>query len=166
MLWTRNPVIAENTRLLLRLITTGFLLNTTLIMPFTLQLANRWTSLSFYKNVVAIIILIPLLFFLIPDLGAVAGAVTWVLLMAGCVLFEIPLMHLRLMRREMWRWYIVDVGLPATCCIIVGVMLKIVFGDNATTMKRLTALAITGGSMFLVCALALPFSRSYFGREN
>jgi len=166
MLWTRNPIIAENTRLLLRIIAIGYLLNTILVMPFVLQLANRWTSLSFYKNVVAIIILIPLLFLLIPYLGAVGGAITWVLLMTGCVLFEIPLMHIRLMRREMWHWYIVDIGLPAVCCVITGLMLKIYFGDNATTIKTLTAIAVAGGSMFLVCALALPFSRGYFRREK
>lgn len=166
MLWTRNPIIVENTHLLLRLIIVGSILNAVIMMPYMLQLAHGWTSLSFYKNIVAIIILIPLLFLLIHYLGAVGGAITWVLLNAGYVLFEIPLMHRRLMSGDMWHWYIIDIALPAVCCIIVGVILKMGFTDNVTTMMRLTALTIVLCSMFLACALALPFSRDYFRRVN
>jgi len=164
ILWTRDPRIVENTDLLVSIFVIGFLLNAMLTMPFMLQLAYGWTSLSFYKNIIAIIILIPLLFLLVPYLGAVAGAITWVLLMAGCVLFEIPLMHRRLISRDMWRWYIIDIGLPMVCCIIIGAILKMLFPDNGTTLMRLTILAIAFGSMFLACALALPFSRRYLMR--
>ncbi|MCJ7825997.1 oligosaccharide flippase family protein, partial [Patescibacteria group bacterium] len=164
MLWTRDPRIVENTHLLLSLVVVGCLLNDAVMMPLMLQLAYGWTSLSFYKNIVAIIILIPLLFLLVSYLGAVGGAITWVLLNAGYVLFEIPLMHRRLMRGDMWRWYIVDIGLPAMCCVIIGVILKMGFAHNVTTIMRLTALTISWGSMFLVCALALPFSRDYLRR--
>jgi len=80
----------------------------------------------------------------------------------GYVIFLIPVMHRRFLRSDMWRWYIADVGLSAACCVIIGAMLKIHFADNVTTLMRLTALTITGGSMFLVCALVLPASRSYF----
>jgi O-antigen/teichoic acid export membrane protein len=166
MLWTRDPGIVENTHLLLSLVVVGFILNATVMMPYMLQLAHGWTSLSFYKNIVATIILIPLLFLLIHYLGAVGGAVTWVLLNAGYVVFEIPLMHRRLLRPEMWHWYIVDVGLPAACCVIIGVMLKMYFADNITTMMRFTALTIALGSMFLACVLVLPFSRDYLKRVN
>ena len=162
MLWTRDPRIVENTYLLLRLIVVGCLFNALVTMPFMLQLAYGWTSLSFYKNIIAIIIMIPLLLLLVSHLGVFGGAITWVLVNAGYVIFEIPITHRRLMRGDMWRWYITDVGLPAICCIIVGVLLKMGFADNVTTLTRLTALAIAFGSMFLACALALPFSRHYF----
>jgi len=129
-----------------------------------LQLAYGWTSLAFYQNVVAIIILIPLLFLLIPYLGAVGGAIAWVLLNVGYVIFLIPVMHRRFLRGDMWRWYIADVGLPAACCVIIGAMLKMHFADNITTMMRLTALTITLGSMFLACALVLPVSEAILGK--
>ncbi len=44
-------------------------------MPYMLQLAYGWTSLAFYQNIVAIIILTPLLFLLIPYLGSIGGAI-------------------------------------------------------------------------------------------
>ncbi len=166
MLWTRDPRIVENTHLLLSLVVVGSLLNAAVAMPYMLQLAYGWTSLAFYKNIVAIIILIPLLFSLVPYLGAVGGAIIWVLLNAGYVMFEIPLMHRRLMPREMWRWYIIDVGLPAVCCVVIGVILKMHFADNVTTTMRLTALTVALGSMFLACVLVLPFSRVYLRRVN
>ena len=112
MLWTRDPRIVENTHLLLSLVVVGCLLNAAVMMPLMLQLAYGWTSLSFYKNIVAIIILIPLLFLLVSYLGAVGGAITWVLLNAGYVLFEVPIMHGRLLPREKWEWYRMDIGYP------------------------------------------------------
>jgi len=75
MLWTRNPIIVENTHLSLSLVVAGCLLNVVVTMPYMLQLAYGWISLAFYQNIVAIIILIPLLFLLIPYLGAVGGAI-------------------------------------------------------------------------------------------
>lgn len=164
MLWTRDPSIVENTHLLLSLVIIGFLLNAVVSIPFVLQLAYGWTSLAFYKNIVAIIFLVPLWLLLIPRLGAVGGAIIWVLLNAGYLLVEIPVMHRRLISHDMWHWYIVDVGLPAVCCVVIGVIIKMFFADNVTTMMRLTALTIALGGMFLACGLALPFSRDYLKR--
>lgn len=166
MLWTRDPRIVENAYLLLSLFAVGTLLNTVTTIPYMLQLAYGWTSLAFYKNIIAIIILIPLLCLLIHCLGAIGGAITWVLLNAGYILFEIPIMHRRIIRCEMRQWYFIDVGLPALCCFIIGVMLKINFVDIGTTIKRLTVLTIGWGSMFLTCALVLPFSRKYLMRTK
>jgi O-antigen/teichoic acid export membrane protein len=164
MLWVRDPKIVENTHLLLSLFVVGTLFNAVITMPFMLQLAHGWTALSFYKNIIAIIILIPLLCLLIHCLGAIGGAITWILLNAGYILFEIPIMHRRIIRCEMWQWYFIDVGLPAAFCIIIGLMLKIHFSNNITTMERLIALIVTWGSMFLACVLVLPFSRNYLMR--
>lgn len=166
MLWIRDTKIAENAHVLLRLIVVGCLLNASVSMPYMLQLANGWTSLSFYKNIVAIIILMPLLFSLTSYMAAVGGAITWVLLNAGYVLFEIPLMHRRLISQDMWRWYIVDVGLPVACCVCVGVFFKIFFPDNPSNVARVSVLSIAYGSMFLVCAFVLPFSKIYFKRSR
>jgi len=161
MLWTRNPGIVENTHLLLSLVAAGFILNAAVGMPYMLQLAYGWTSIAFYQNIVSIIILVPLLFLLIPYLGVVGAAMAWVLLNVGYVIFLIPVMHRRFLRDDMWRWYIVDFGLPMLCCGIIGAMLKTHFIDNVTTLMRLTALTVALSSMFLSCALVLPVSRSY-----
>lgn len=160
-LWTRNPLIVENTHLLLSMVVIGCILNASVMLPFMLQLAYGWTSLSFYKNIIAIVIFIPLLFLLVRHLGAMGGAITWTLVNAGYVVFEIPIMHRRLIHNEMWHWYIVDLGLPALCCVLVGTILKMCFINNTTTLMRLTALTIAFGAMFLACALALPLARHY-----
>jgi hypothetical protein len=96
----------------------------------------------------------------------VGGALTWVILNIGYVIFEIPLMHRRLIKSDMWRWYFIDVGLPAVCCIITGMIFKVIYFDNVTTHMRLTALFVSLISMFLLCILVLPFSRSYLKRVN
>ena len=90
-----------------------------MMMPYALQLAFGWTRLSIYKNIVAIALYIPALFVLVRTNGAVGAAMSWLVLMCGYLLFEIGIMHRRLLKGEIMRWYVRDVGLP----MIIGVLL-------------------------------------------
>ena len=162
MLWMQDTKIVEHTYLLLSVVIVGCVLSSIVTLPYMLQLAYGWTTLAFYKNIIAIIILIPLLLLLVHYFGVIGGAMAWALLNAGYVLFEIPWMHRRLLRGEMGRWFFVDVGLPAVCCILWGIILRMYFSRSTTMSMKLTALTISWVSMFGVCALALPFARNYF----
>jgi O-antigen/teichoic acid export membrane protein len=81
-------------------------------MPYQVQLAYGWTSLALKINIVAVIVLVPAIFWVVPRYGAVGAARLWVALNAGYVLAAISLMHRRLIPREKWRWYLGDVLLP------------------------------------------------------
>lgn len=162
MLWTRNPKVVENVYILLRLIIIGGVCNSAVSLPYMLQLAYGWTSLSFYKNIIALVILIPLLFFLISHFGAIGGAFTWIILNVGYILFEIPIMHKRILKNEMKIWYIFDFGLPLLCCVAIGTILKNIFFYNTNTILSATqAIIVSLGGMFLVSVLVIPSSREY-----
>ena len=64
-IWLSNPVAAENASGILSMLLIGTMFNATLTLPFTLQLAYGWTKLSFYKNILASAILVPLLFWMV-----------------------------------------------------------------------------------------------------
>src|SRR5258708_20415392 len=74
-------------------------------MPHALQLAWGWTRLSLIANSVATLLLAPLIYFMSVRYGGVGAAIVWVILNAGYVLVVINLMHRRLLRGELWRWY-------------------------------------------------------------
>lgn len=112
LLWTQNPVTAENTHMLLSLLVIGTALNGLMHMPYALQLAHGWTSLAFYTNVAAVAILAPSLIVLTLHYGAVGAASVWVILNSGYVLITIQIMHRRLLPGEKWRWYTRDVAMP------------------------------------------------------
>jgi len=110
--WVREPSMVEQSYVLVSLLTIGTALNSIMAIPYNLQLAHGWTALSVYKNVLAVAILPVAIVLLVQRWGTVGAAASWIGLNAGYVLFEIPVMHRRLLRSEMWRWYIVDVALP------------------------------------------------------
>lgn len=135
--WVNDPTTVDNTYYVLSLLATGSALNSLMLLPLALQLAYGWTSLSFYKNVVAVIAFVPLLIWMIGQYGAAGAATTWIILNAGYVLVEIPIMHHRLLRGEMWAWYFVDVGLPVAIGSSVGLLARALLPMHAPLLLAL-----------------------------
>ena len=120
LLWTQNPATAAKTHLLVSILICGTAINGLLGMPYALQLAFGWTRLSFLKALIAVILLVPLIIYMTTRYGATGAAIAWLVLNIGMFLFEIPIMHRKLLRKEKWRWYWQDVCLPLAACIIMA----------------------------------------------
>jgi len=118
-MWSGNSNLAENTAPILSILVLGVFLNALMHMPAQLQLAYGWVSLGIKTNIIAVIILVPAIFWAIPRYGAVGAAWIWVFLNAGYILVAIQLMHRRLFSHEKWRWYFADILLPTSGSIIV-----------------------------------------------
>ena len=74
------------------------------------------------KSIVGVILMVPLMIVLIRHFGAMGAAASWATLNIAAVFVEVPIMHRRLLKGEMWRWYGEDLGLPlATACLVAGV---------------------------------------------
>jgi O-antigen/teichoic acid export membrane protein len=122
LLWTGNPLIAARSHVILSLLVVGNALNGLMNMPYAMQLAHGWTNLSLYSNLIAICVCAPLIYFLSLKLGAIGGAIVWVLLMVGVMLSGLMLTHRRFALGSSWRWYTRDVGYPALAAfLVVGV---------------------------------------------
>jgi O-antigen/teichoic acid export membrane protein len=120
-IWIRDAATVERTHLLLSVVVVGTALNALMILPYTIQMAFGWTRLILFQNTVALLLLVPAMFLMIGKYGAIGAAIVWVVLNVAYVLFLIPLMHSRLLRGEMSRWYISDVGIPLL--IILAIVL-------------------------------------------
>lgn len=121
LLWTRNPVTAENCHLLVTLMIIGTALTGLMNIPYALQLAHGWTKLSIYVNLFSVVFLVPLIIYLSRHYGAVGGASVWVILNTAYIFTTIPIMHKYLLPHENWRWYWQDVFIPlATSLLVAG----------------------------------------------
>jgi len=127
-------------------------------IPFALQLACGWTKLSFYKNLIAVAVLIPLLFWLATTYGAIGAAIVWIVLNLGYFLLEIPIMHSRFLKGEMWRWYIRDVGEPVLIVLAVMVISRLLFPGALSRSSTLLWLAMTGTFSILFAGLSPAIS--------
>ena len=119
-IWTQNEITSNRTFLLVSILTLGSGFYTIMILPYTLQLAHGWTSLSIYKNIVAVIIMIPLIIYLTKNFGSIGAAFAWLTLNIGYIVFEIPLIHKRLLKTEKWKWYFNDFLTPFFISVIVA----------------------------------------------
>ena len=120
-MWSGDASLADNIAPILLPLVCGTFLNCLMWMPGQCQLAHGWTSLGIKANFVAVVVLIPIIFWVVPQFGAVGAAWIWMALNAGYVLIAIQFMHQRLISEEKWRWYFADVLLPMSGAI--GVML-------------------------------------------
>jgi hypothetical protein len=120
LVWTRNPLMAERSHWVVSILICGTAFNGLISLPYAIQLAYGWTSLSFFKTLTAVILLVPLLFFMTTRYGTIGAAIVWFALNLSMVFIEIPIMHRRILRQEKWRWYRQDVGLPLVTVIAIA----------------------------------------------
>jgi len=160
-LWFGETQTAANIHLLVSLLATGTALNALVTVPYALQLAHGWTALSFYKNVVSLAVFVPLMLWLIGQYGAAGAALAWIALNAGYLLFEIPLMHRRLLRGSMRRWYLLDVGLPVGLCLGIGLMARLATPSGMPAYALLLWILSVLAVCFLCVALVMPHTRGW-----
>jgi O-antigen/teichoic acid export membrane protein len=120
LLWTGSPVAAQSAYLTASLLVVGTVLNGLMTLPYALQLAYGWTRLTFYTNVIAVLVLGPALWWAALRFGTVGAAAVWVVLNSGYVLIQLQLMHRRLLPGEQWRWYLEDVALPLVAALVTA----------------------------------------------
>lgn len=126
--WMHDADMAAHTHLLVALLAIGTAANVVMMLPLALQFAYGWTKLSFYKNLIALAIIVPLLVYLVQRYGAVGAAVSWIVVNVGYIIFEIPYMHRRILRGSTREFYLRDLGLPLTATVIV-------FGASAALVR-------------------------------
>jgi len=160
LLWTQNPATAEKTHLLVSILICGTALNGLMNPPYALQLAFGWTKLSVFKNIIAVSILVPLIIYVTRRYGATGAASVWLVLNIGYVFFEIPIMHRRLLRKEKWRWYWQDVGVPLIAGLSFAGLGRLFMGGPVPQFVMLLYLVIVSVLTLGITLISAPTMRS------
>jgi O-antigen/teichoic acid export membrane protein len=156
LLWTRSPLTADQTALIAALLIAGTTMNALVSVPAYLQSAAGWPSLMVYSNLAAAIVLVPAILIVTPRYGGAGAAFVWFVLNASYLVGNVPVMHRRLLRGELWRWYRADLAQPAAGALAVTVLGRIAMPQAASTSTWLTAAWIGGvGLTALIAALLL-----------
>jgi O-antigen/teichoic acid export membrane protein len=159
LLWTSDAELTWHVAPLLTVLTLGTLLNSLMWMPYQLQLAHGWTSLTVKVNSMAVAILVPAIIWVVPRYGAIGAAWIWVTLNAGYILFAVYFMHLRLLPTEKWRWYRQDVAVPLTAAAAAAWLCRWTLPHDPSRLGELAVLLLTGCSALLAAAIAAPLVR-------
>jgi O-antigen/teichoic acid export membrane protein len=169
-IWTGNFHLAAAAAPILSLLALGSLLHCFMYMPYMLQLAAGWSGLALRMNVLAVLIVIPVLLLIVPRVGMIGAASTWVVLNGAALGLTIHIMHRRLLPGEMGAWYVYDLLLPAGASFIIAGLCRLVFPTTMSFPVRLVVLVIVCAVTLIAGLLASPLVRrsiaSIFIRRN
>ena len=160
-LWTHNQNTAENAYIIMSILICGTAFNGIMHPPYALQIAYGWTSLSVYGNMIALIVLIPLLFYLTSKYGVIGGALPWLFLNLGYFIITISFMHLKILKHEKWKWYFNDVGIPLFTCLVVSLVGRLFFNSHMSKLGTFEYIIFISILTLLSAILVTPVTRIY-----
>ncbi len=166
LLWTRNPLLAERTHLQASILILGTALNGMMNPPYALQLAYGWTKLNILSNAAAVVFLVPVIILLSMNYGALGAASAWLLLNVGYVVFMPPIMHHRLLRGEMWPWYLQDIAVPLLAGATVAGLARWLLPEIASTSVMTIRLVVVSALTLGVTVVSVPTMRSRIFRQR
>jgi O-antigen/teichoic acid export membrane protein len=164
LLWTRSPDAANATRVVVALFAVGTALHGLMTVPYALQLAAGWTRLALYANLAAIGVLLPAIVVLSSRYGAVGAAIVWVALNAGYATIGVGVMHRRLLRGELGRWYFADVSLPLVASVAAAGAVRLAIPAPTGAPALLAVVALALGLSYLAASAATPVGRDVLRR--
>ena len=161
-LWTGNPQLTEQVARYVPILALSVLLNGLVNMPYQLQLAHGWTRLAAMTSLGAVLIIGPAIWVLVPRFGAIAAAWSGVAVNAAYMIFNVNIMHRRLLTTERHEWYVRDVLLPLSAAALMAWALRMVLPAVSNRMVD-GCLMLAGYGMCLLTALCVaPIVRARF----
>jgi O-antigen/teichoic acid export membrane protein len=162
-IWTGDPVIAREVPPLAIGLLAGTAINGLMHLPYALQLAHAWISMSVRFAVLKILVFLPLLLWAATRYGAVGGAYTWLALNLTYMLIGVPLTHRRLLKGEAGTWLWRDVGLPlASILIVVLASRSLMPATDSVTVAVLEVLAAAVSAVLAALLVASSARRAVF----
>ncbi len=140
-------------------IAAGTLFNVVSTLPYVLQMAAGTTRLLLLKNILALAVVLPALVYGLPKYGPIVGAWCWLAVNLGYYLFEVPIMHLRLLKGELWAWWLRDTLFPGVFVGFVFVAASHLFPNTSGWKLLLLTVSTTLTAMILLSVL-LPGPRA------
>ena len=165
LLWTRDPLITQNTAPILSILILGSMLNGVMHLPYNLQLAYGWTRLAFVANLIAVLAYLPLVYTGIQYIGVLAPAIFWLVLNLAYVLLIVPLMHNVLLRDERRGWYRDALISPLLATIVVVAAAQFLAPPPSIDGAIRDLLILAGVSLLalLAATFATPWGRAQWG---
>jgi O-antigen/teichoic acid export membrane protein len=145
-LWTKDILLAKNAAPLVALLALGTTFNALMNLPYMLQLSYGWSTFAAKVNVVAVVILIPVLFWATPRYGAIGAAWIWVAVNASYIFIVIHIMHRYILMKEKWKWYRLDVAYPAAAATLIAYSSEWIYPMPSSKYGQLIWLFLSGVS--------------------
>lgn len=153
MAWTGNQMLVEHTYQLVILLALGSTFNGLVNLPFALMVAHGWTRLIVQLNSLAVLLMIPSLFYLVPMFGVKGVAALWLALNLMWFFGGLTKLHSRYMVGELRRWYTRDVAVQMLGCVVVSMVARALVKTPDERIMSFVILAGVWSCSFVVSLL-------------
>lgn len=154
LLWIGIPKVANETALLASFLMFGTACNAMSNIPWVVALAYGWTALPFWTNTVSAIVLAPIMILSVKFYGLHGAGVGWLILNIGYVLMLVPIMHHRILKGELYTWYLYDVIIPGLAAVAPVILCKIFLEQPSSKIGTLLLLGFVACLSFFAAAIA------------
>ena len=163
--WTGNVVMAGKVGPILGFLAVGAFCNAALQVPFMVQLAHGWTTLSVRLNVCGVVLLSPMLYFGVEMWGLMGAAAAWGLTNIFVLLVATLVMHRRLLKNDLVFFLFQTLALPlVTSCLAVS-LFTLIFQNSLNNRLESLMIVISSGLVALVATMfVLPAGRKLLKR--
>ena len=159
LFWTGDEMLTQQVAPIISILALGSFFNCLMWVPYQMQLAAGWTSLTIAINAISAAIFVPLILWLVPIYGSVSAAWIWVGINGGYCVIGIQFMYRRMLTTEKWAWYRTDVMLPLTAACVTTVLARLAFPSHSGRAVGIMKLAIVASLALGSSAMAAPLLR-------
>lgn len=165
-MWSGDPTLAHKTHPILSVLVLGTFLHCTMTLPYQCQIAHGWTSLSIKMNIATVSVLVPSLFWIVPQYHALGAVWVWFTLNAFYVVIGIQLMHRKILPKEKWRWYLHDLLIPTLGPVaIAGIAYHLQPSGYQSRLHWFYFLLCVGCLSMFVSSLSSSYVRDYIAKR-
>jgi O-antigen/teichoic acid export membrane protein len=148
--WTGDLTIADSAYLLLSILIFGMMFNTLMTIPYALTIATGWVKFGSRICGIALLFLIPFVFFSTKKYGVTGGAMAWALLNIGFLIFAMQYFFSRLMKTEKSKWYWQTIFLPLLIAFPLGTAFYFIYQYMPYQLSRWEQLIFLGVAYLVI----------------
>lgn len=165
MIWLNDPIIADNSYIIMGLILFGTMLNGLPSVPGNCSIGFGWPMLVTYVNLSQLIVIIPLLLWLVSLYNGIGAAITWVVLNSTYITVLTFIFFKYYLNSEKIKWYLYDIIIPAFSAFLVVLISRFIFPAFDSRFNMFMWIAFTGIITFLITSLTLPHVRKIIKKQ-
>jgi O-antigen/teichoic acid export membrane protein len=154
ILWLGDYEVSNSSYLLLTLLVIGTAINALVALPYSLQLAFGYTKLVFHANIVAVMVLVPLMVLMTTVFQGLGATSTWIVLNLGYLVILLPLMYRQWGLLNLGSWYKTDILLQGLVTFLIVLTIRILMPEGASNgfvlLSLFAALTLSVGGAVLV----------------
>jgi O-antigen/teichoic acid export membrane protein len=125
--WTKDAALASQIAPMTRVLAFGAALNAMMMVPYAVILAHGRSHYAFITNSIAVVFIVPLVYFLADAHGALGASFAWPILNLTYVLVQAPIVLGILLPGSWWPWFKSGVLLPLIVSASAVVPIRVLY---------------------------------------